>query len=198
MFYSFLHICFRCYFKVLFRYQIYGSENIPATGAFIICSNHTSWFDPPLVGSIIPREKRVYFMAKEELFSIFVLGRVIKMLGAFPVKRDTADRKAITKALQVLEEGHVLGLFPEGTRVKAGDIGKPFHGPALIALKSKKPVLPVNIKWPPRFFKPLQVHIGKPLFFKEEGKIRKEILNNISMAIMQEINKLHLELHEEE
>lgn len=137
-------------------------------------------------------------MAKEELFSTFILGKAIKMLGAFPVKRDKADRKAIAKALQVLEDGNVLGLFPEGTRIKTGDIGEPFHGPALIALKSGKPVLPVSIKWPSRIFQPLQVRIGKPLVFKEEGKIRKNILSDVSMAIMQEINKLRLEMHEEE
>lgn len=198
MFYSFMRACFRCYFKLLYRCRVHGLENIPTTGAFIICSNHTSWFDPPLVGSMMPRKKRVYFMAKEELFSIFVLGRAIKKLGAFPVKRDTADRKAIAKALQVLEEGKVLGLFPEGTRVKTGDVAEPFQGPAFLALKSKKPVLPVRIKWPSRYFKTLQVCIGKPLVFKEEGEKRKEMLNRISMTIMQEIHKLHPESREEE
>ncbi|MEW5922087.1 MAG: lysophospholipid acyltransferase family protein [Bacillota bacterium] len=189
MFYYLITACFRIFFKLLFRYQIYGWENIPEKGAYIICSNHKSWFDPPLVGSVC-RHACINFMAKEELFHIFLFGSIIRKLGAFPVKRDTADRRALKKALQLLEEGKIIGLFPEGTRVKGGELGQPFHGPALIALLSKKPVLPVAVKWPGKLFQPVRITFGNLLYFEEEGKIRKDILERVSARIIGEIGLL--------
>lgn len=168
-------------------------ENIPSKGPFIICANHTSWFDPPLVGCMLPTKNKVYFMAKEELFNILFFGQVIKRMGAFPVKRDEADRKAIAHALKVLEEGNILALFPEGTRSKNGNIGEPFLGPAMIALKSKKPVLPVAIKWPSRVFKPVKVSIAPPVHF-EEQKVKKHVLEKTGGTIMEEIRSLFAEL----
>jgi 1-acyl-sn-glycerol-3-phosphate acyltransferase len=129
-------------------------------------------------------------MAKEELFKIFILGYIITKLYAFPVKRNTADRAAIRRALQVLEEGDILALFPEGTRIKTKELGSPHHGAALIALKSHKPVIPVFIKWPSRFFKPVKVGIGSLIYFKEEGKLKSEVLEKVSFRIMEEINLL--------
>jgi 1-acyl-sn-glycerol-3-phosphate acyltransferase len=143
-----------------------------------------------MVGAIVTGGNRVNFMAKEELFNIFILGTLLKKLGAFPVKRNTADKSAIRRALQVLEEGGILGLFPEGTRSRTGELGKPRHGAALIALKSKKPVLPVAIKWPEKIFRPVEVKIGPLIYFAEEGKIRGNVLEEASLQIMEEIKKL--------
>lgn len=189
MFYYLVTACLRILFKVVFRYRIHGWENVPQHGPYIICSNHTSWFDPPLVGSVC-HYGRVHFMAKEELFKLFLFGPIIKKLGAFPVKRDTADRRAIKHALKLLAEGQLVGLFPEGTRVKGGELGQPFHGPALIALMSQKPVLPVAVIWPDRLFKPVKINFGKMLYFKAEGKIKKDILEQVSTKIMWEIGLL--------
>lgn len=188
--YALGHLFFSLYFKLFFRWSFRGLENVPAEGPFIICSNHTSWFDPPLVGCMLPRKNKVFFMAKEELFDIIILGKIIRKMGAFPVKRDEADRKAITFALKVLQEGNILALFPEGTRSKDGSIGEPFQGPAMIALKSKKPVLPVAIKWPSRVFLPVKVNIGPPVVFDEERKIKKDLLDKTSTKIMEEIRDL--------
>ena len=188
MTHTIITFCFRLIFKLFFFYRIYGRENIPQNDAYIICSNHTSWFDPPLVGSVTPI--RVHFMAKEELFDIFMFGSILRKLGAFPVKRDSADRRALKKAIKLLDEGKVIGLFPEGTRIKGGELGQPFHGPALIALLSKKPVLPVAIKWPDRLFRPVSVTFGKLLYFEEEGKIKKDNLEKVSTKIMGEIGLL--------
>jgi 1-acyl-sn-glycerol-3-phosphate acyltransferase len=189
MTYTIVTFCFRIFFKIFFLYRLRGRENIPDSGAYIVCANHTSWFDPPLVGSVLP-QMRVHFMAKEELFHIFILGAIIRRLGAFPVKRDKADRRALKKAIQILEEDKVVGLFPEGTRIKGGELGQPFHGPALIALTSKKPVLPVAVKWPDRMFRPVTVTFGKLLYFEEAGKIKKDNLEKVSATIMREIGLL--------
>jgi 1-acyl-sn-glycerol-3-phosphate acyltransferase len=188
MFYNFAKGFFSVLFKYFYLWEFYGRENLPSDGPYIICSNHTSWFDPPLIGSMV--KNKVYFMAKEELFKIFILGFLIKKLDAFPVKRNTADRAAIRCALQVLSEGEVLALFPEGTRNKTGELGEPHHGAALIALKSKMPVLPVAIKWPRRIFMPVKVNIGPLIYFNEEGKIKGKVLEKVSASIMKEIKKL--------
>lgn len=190
MFYWFAKGLFTFYFKCMYSLDIKGIENLPPQGPFIVCANHTSWFDPPLVGCLIPGRNRIYFMAKEELFKVFILGFLIKKLGAFPVRRNTADRKAIKRALQVLEEGGILGLFPEGTRSLNGELGELYHGAALIALKSKKPVVPVSVKWPRKFFQPVKVKIGPLIYFNEEGKIKGEVLEKVSSKISEEIKKL--------
>ncbi len=186
MIYRFFHFFFNLLFRTFFGYRISGKNHLPSRGPFIICANHTSWFDPPLTGCIVPAKNRVHFMAKEELFHILFLGWIIKKMGAFPVRRNTADRKAIRQALQILEAGGVVGLFPEGTRIKTGALGKPMQGAGLIAVKSQKPVVPVAIKWPPGLFKRIQVAIGEPVVF--QGK-RKGSLEEVSGQIMEEIRK---------
>lgn len=195
MFYKFIKWLFIIFFKFFYSVQVYGMENLPSRGPYIICSNHTSWFDPPLVGCLLSRN-RVCFMAKDELFKIFIFGYIIKKLYAFPVKRNTADRGAIRNALQVLNEGDVLALFPEGTRVKTKELGSPHHGAALIALKSKKPVVPVFIKWPTRIFGPVKVGIGSLIYFEEGGKIKSDVLGKVSSRIMEEIKKAAVSLGE--
>ncbi len=195
MLYKILRWLFKVYFILFYVLKISGTDNIPPRGPYIICSNHTSWFDPPLVGCVFPKNK-LYFMAKDELFKTFILGNILKRLDAFPVKRDTADRAAIRRALQVLEEGNILALFPEGTRIRTKELGAPHHGAALIALKSQKPVLPVFIKWPPGFFKPVKIGIGSLIYFKEEGKLKSGVLEKASLKIMREIKLIATDLGE--
>jgi len=188
MFYDIVTFCLRVIFKLLFRYRLFGEENIPESGTFIICANHTSWFDPPLVGSVC-KKKHIHFMAKEELFKIFAFGWLIKKLGAFPVKRNSADRRALRKGLHLLAEGKIIGLFPEGTRIKGEELGQPFHGAALIVLLSGKPVLPVAVKWPGRIFSPVRISFGKLVYFEKE-KIKKDNLEKVSAIVMEEISLL--------
>ncbi|HHT45998.1 MAG TPA: 1-acyl-sn-glycerol-3-phosphate acyltransferase [Firmicutes bacterium] len=188
MLYKVLRWVFIVFFKIFYDVQIYGADNIPSSGPYIICSNHTSWFDPPLIGCVFSKNK-LCFMAKEELFRVFILGYIIKRIYAFPVKRNTADRAAIRRALQILDQGDILALFPEGTRIRTKELGKPHHGAALIALKSKKPIIPVFIKWPPHIFMPVKVGIGSLIFFEEEGKIKSKILEKASQKIMEELKK---------
>ncbi|MBI2266831.1 MAG: 1-acyl-sn-glycerol-3-phosphate acyltransferase [Armatimonadetes bacterium] len=120
-------------------------ERIPAEGPLIIAANHVSYLDPPALGAAVPPVRPVRFMAKEELFRIPFLGRMIAACGAFPVKRGTADRRALKQALAYLAQGEVLGIFPEGRRVMTGELGEAEQGVALIALKSSAPILPAAI-----------------------------------------------------
>ncbi len=195
MLYNFFKNIFRLLFNTIFLWDIKGRNNIPKDGPLIICANHIHWLDPPLVGAMVPR-KNVHFMAKEELFNYKILGSIIRNIGAFPVKRDSADLKTIKKALSLLNNKSFIGLFPEGTRSKTGEIGEALPGVALIALKSRSPVLPVAIKGDYKIFKKVKINIGKPIFFESHygKKAKRELLDVISTDIMKEIKALHSEL----
>lgn len=189
MFYKIVRWGFGIILKIFFRIQITGAENIPGKGPVIICSNHISWWDPPLMAVINPRPST--YMAKEELFQNFIFRRIMYCLGGFPVKRGVADRKAIKTALNNLHEGKVLTLFPEGTRSKTGKLLKPLPGVGYIALKSKAPVVPVAIKGPFKIFKKTNVKIGRPLY-AEDIKIdeKGKTIDQVSSGIMQSIAEM--------
>jgi 1-acyl-sn-glycerol-3-phosphate acyltransferase len=176
------HTMFGLY-SVYFRlggWKIHGRENIPMQGPLIIAPNHKSLLDPPLVGSSMPR--LVTTMGKIELFEkkhlgLPILGKVIQHMGTFPVRRGTADRRAIRRALKVLSSGGALAIFPEGTRTRDGELGPPEMGIALIAHKAKAPVLPAYLKGTEGCFSYMQpkarlvkceIFYGKPILFEEE------------------------------
>ncbi|MEW6080393.1 MAG: lysophospholipid acyltransferase family protein [Bacillota bacterium] len=144
--------------------DIRGRELVPASGPLILCSNHISWWDPVIIGCLL--DKPVHFMAKEELFK-GPLGLILPAINAFPVKRGTPDRKAIRRALQVLEEGGILGLFPEGTRSKAMVLRKAEPGAALLGARSNAPLVPVGIRGPYRLGRRVRVRVGFPFHLKD-------------------------------
>lgn len=156
--------------RAVFGLKRYGEENIPEKGPFIVCSNHRSNFDPVILG--ISLNNDLSFMAKAELFKVPVLKSIIKSFGAFPVKRGKNDKESIVYAMNLLKEGKILAMFPEGTRSK--EYGEPLRfkgGAALAAFKSKAPVLPAAIctKGHVRLFKRNIFKIGKPLSYEELG-----------------------------
>ncbi|AGA69766.1 1-acyl-sn-glycerol-3-phosphate acyltransferase [Desulfitobacterium dichloroeliminans LMG P-21439] len=140
--YSFLKKVFRLQFRVM-GWKVHGVENFPKNGPAILVSNHVSVWDPVVAACSVPLE--VSFMAKEELFSNVLLGRIFQSLGAFPVKRGQGDTSAIRNSLKVLKEGKVLGLFPEGTRSKSGELQKGFSGMVLLMEKSQAPIVPMRV-----------------------------------------------------
>lgn len=125
------------------RGRVYGAENVPKRGSLVVVSNHASYFDPPLLSCAVGRP--VAYMAKEELFKIPLLGKAIKLYGAYPVNRGASDRTAIRSALQSLENGWATGVFLEGSRTPDGKINEPKLGAALIAAKAQAPILPVSL-----------------------------------------------------
>ena len=170
-----------------FRIKVEGLEHFPKEGGVLLCTNHISNLDPPVVGVTAPR--KVLFMAKAELFNVPVLKQLLTNFGTFPVKRGGGDREAIRAGLKVLKEGHVLGLFPEGTRSKDGKLGKGQAGAGFFALRSTAAVVPCAIIGPYKTFRTLRVVYGKPINMEEyrEKKINAEEMTSI---IMEEINKL--------
>ena len=141
--YRFCWIVIRSFMVLFCRLKILGAENIPATGGMILASNHVSAVDPPFLGSSVKRP--LYFMAKKELFSTFILGPMIKRLNAFPVNRAIFDKSAMKKSLEILKGGGALIMFPEGTRSKNGQLGKAKPGIGMLARSAMVPVLPAYI-----------------------------------------------------
>lgn len=195
MLYWVIRKVFRAIYRVCFRWRVQGLENIPSDQPFIICANHFSWWDPPLIACLVSH-KPVRFMAKDELFRLPVVGLVLRRVYAFPVRRGRADKTAIRTALDTLRNGGILGLFPEGTRNRTGELLPPQPGIALIALKSESIVLPVAIVGPYRLFRRVRVKIGEPLPLTEgDGQlVRAGQLEQTAGQIMAEIRRLYRDL----
>ena len=128
---------------LLTRYRVRGRDNIPSQGPLIVVANHLNLIDPPLLGVSLGR--RASFMAKEELFRSKLASYFMGSLGAFPVSKGRLDRKALRRAMQVLADGLVLVIFPEGMRSRGGRLRAAFPGAARIALRSGVPIIPVGI-----------------------------------------------------
>ncbi len=127
-------------FMAAFRVRVVGAENVPTTGGAILAGNHVSYMDPVLLWEFAPR--RPHFMAKSELFHGF-LGWMLPRVYAFPVVRGSADRAAITTATKLLQDGELVGIFPEGTRSADGEAGEAHGGVSFIAMRAGVPVVPV-------------------------------------------------------
>ncbi|NLY43847.1 MAG: 1-acyl-sn-glycerol-3-phosphate acyltransferase [Clostridiaceae bacterium] len=189
-FYNVAKVIVRAIICIIFRVKIEGLSNIPKDGPCILCFNHKSLLDPPVIGVFIPRQ--LIFMAKEELFKIPVLGFIIRKLGAFPVKRGVGDIAAIRTSLDVLKQGKVLAMFPEGTRNKDNTIGQAKPGIALIAIRAQAPVVPVGVGGQYKLFHRLSIRVGKPIVLEEyyNQKLPVEKLSEISNEIMNHIREL--------
>ncbi len=183
----------------LFRVSARGREHVPAAGPVLLVANHLSLLDPPLVGVAAPRQ--LCFMAKEELFRVPGLGRLIWALGARPVRRDGGDSRALKTALGLLAEGRALLVFPEGTRGEEGRLGAAKPGVGMLAVLSGAPVVPVYVAGTGRVLprgravpRPAKVHVtfGPPLHFKpaRDVETRKERYREAAQETMRAIGQL--------
>jgi 1-acyl-sn-glycerol-3-phosphate acyltransferase len=143
-FYWGCHFIVNLYMRSLCRLDSCGLENIPFKGGLIIASNHTSIADPLLLGSTVPRE--LWYMAKKELFKVFLLKNIISRLNAFPVDRFGFDIEAIRQSLAVLKQGGALVMFPEGTRSKDSVIREGKIGMGMLARKAGVPIVPAYME----------------------------------------------------
>ena len=153
----------------------------------LLCTNHIENSDPLVVGIMAPRP--VHFMAKAELFSIPLIGKIVPLVNAFPVKRGMSDREALRKGLTILKEGKVLGLFPEGTRSKTGELGQGLAGAGFFALRTEANIVPCAIIGPYKPFRKLKIVYGKPINM-ENIRQNKGSAEQATELIMGEIAKL--------
>ena len=159
---------------VAFRYRAFGRENLPRDGGYVIAAGHVSNLDPwPLGLGIFPR-RFLRFMAKSELFW-FPLGPIIQACGAFKVHRGRADRDAIDTAVRLAREGHVVAMFPEGTRRRKGlrkrHQAQAHSGAARIAIEAGVPLVPAGIKGTDglRRFERWRVRYGTPVELSDDA-----------------------------
>ncbi|MCE5299703.1 MAG: 1-acyl-sn-glycerol-3-phosphate acyltransferase [Spirochaetia bacterium] len=181
--------------------KVINAKNIPLKGGYIAAANHSSFWDPPLMG--IGSWRRVFrFMARDTLFNVPVWGWMMEKMGAIPVKRGAVDRDAWTRVIDALKDGWIVGMYPEGTRTPDGEIKAGRAGVGMMAYRAKCGIIPVYIHnsykaWPkgkllPKPFVPLTVIYGEPftvedLLAKEESK---EVYRQITDRIMEHILKL--------
>ena len=172
-----------------------GTENIPKSGAVIFTCNHFSVGDPPILTGTFPR--RVVWMAKQELFDFPVFGKLYSMGGFISVRRFEGDLRAVRRSQAALRRGHVLGMFPEGTR-SGGRLSRGEPGTALIALRTGAPILPAaiwgteHVKLPRSLFGRTRVHIrfGEPYRLPETTRITKQQVTEGTEQIMRRIADL--------
>ena len=168
MFYSFAAAVSWPVLHLLYRYRAYGTELLPAEGGYVLAAGHVSNFDPWALGLAIWPRRFLRFMAKSELFW-FPLSPLLSAGGAFKVYRGTSDREAIETAVELARAGHVIAMFPEGTRRRKG-LRKRYEaqahtGAARIALEARVPLLPAGIKGTDGLvrLRPLRVRYGAPI-----------------------------------
>lgn len=133
----------RSLFGLLYGVRVSNLERLPRNGAVLICSNHRSNLDPPLIGSHLNRE--VSYFAKAELFKGWIMGPFLRKLNAFPVKRGQMDKSAMSTCLKVLQSEGALVFFPEGTRAPADGYLAPKFGVGWVLYKTKATVVPIYL-----------------------------------------------------
>ncbi|TQR04274.1 lysophospholipid acyltransferase family protein [Psychrobacillus soli] len=173
--------------KPIYRFEVIGADKFPKEGGILLCSNHIDNLDPPVVGINAPRP--VNFMAKEELFNLPLLKSILPGVRAFPVKRGMSDRDALRRAIKLLKDGEVVGLFPEGTRSKDGQLGKGFSGAGFFALRGEANVVPCAIVGPYKPFRRLKVVYGDAIDMQpyRERKASAEEVTEVIMAHIAEL-----------
>lgn len=190
-------ICFICrvVLVLLRRWEVRGLDNLPTEGGLVLMANHTSYWDPPAVACAVSR--KVYFIAKAELFKIPLLGAAMRVTGMIPLKRGKSDRDAIRAALKRLREGQIVGIFPEGTRNSGDGLLEPHLGAAMLAFRAGVPMLPVAVGGARGVVGKITVSIGKPMVYQiKDGDPNRQDMRDASAMVMRQIATLLKNINE--
>jgi len=167
-------------------------ENLPQDQGFVLAANHTSNFDPWPLGLPLWPRRQLRFMAKSELFNP-ILAPILRAGGAFRVRRGEGDVEAMRTAVELVQSGEIVVMFPEGTRQKKGLLKRPHTGAARIALTSRAPLVPAAIAGADRLLRlgPLRVAYGEPLDLSEyDGVDHKRAAELATEQLMARIEEL--------
>ena len=198
-FYEFNRVILGCFFSTFYDFSASGAHHIPKGDGVIFATNHTSFYDPPVVGLCVQRP--LNYFARHTLFK-GLFGKFIRSLNAIPVNRDAADIKSVKTTLNVLKNNGTIMIFPEGTRSTDGKLQEPEPGTGMIACKSKAIVIPTRIfgnfeifgrhKKLPVFNGAIHVSFGSPMLpgDLDPGREHPDRYLEASRRIMQEIAKL--------
>ena len=181
------------------RMSVSGKENIPKDGAFVLAPVHRSYIDTPIVSGCTTRRMR--FMGKDSMWKNQPLRWVVSALGAFPVTRGSADREAILRAIQVLQAGEPLVLFPEGERKSGPTVQPLLDGAAYVACKAGVPIIPVGIGGSERVMgkgakfvypRKLKVIIGPAIHvpLAVDGRMPRTAVKQVSLQLHQQLQEL--------
>ena len=146
--YKGLHVCLGAIVRCIFRVKVEGGENLPDDGTYIVACNHICDADPVILAASVKNRRQIRFMAKKELFKVPLLAQLIKALGAFPVDRGGADVGALKHSLKLLQNGEVVGIFPQGTRYPKVHPAQSSvrNGVGMLAKRSGAMILPACIE----------------------------------------------------
>ncbi|MDQ6732491.1 MAG: 1-acylglycerol-3-phosphate O-acyltransferase, partial [Actinomycetota bacterium] len=186
--YGFVRVTFQPFFQIYFRMKRIGREHIPKHGGVILASNHRSFLDPFVIACMANRP--MYYVAKKELFQRRWQAWVLNALGAFPVDRGASDEAMMETARQILARGDIVLIFPEGTRIRPGALGKAKRGVGRLALETGAPVIPVAVigteairrGWRIRPHK-VRIRAGRALRFPQVESPSKALANAVTDRI---------------
>ncbi len=190
MFYLIVRAIFRFCFRVVFKIEITGLENVPPRGRLILCSNHRTNWDPFFHMAFFPRQP--FFMGKASAFQNCFSNFFLRRMGAFPVDRGHHDEKAIAMAIRILEDEKVLGMFPEGRRIPERVRVDAKKGVGMFAARMGAPLLPVAIIGSFRPLSKIECKIGTPLYVPQDhfAVMDKDVHYRISNQVLGAIYEL--------
>ena len=175
---------------ILYRVKIEGIENIPKNQACIICGNHVHALDAPVL--LARTNKKIRFMAKQELWKSPAFRFMAFIYQVFPVKRDKKDTDAVKTALKILKKGEILGIYPEGTRNGMVRGIKPKKGAVNLAIRGDVPIIPFGIKGNFKPFRKVRYKFGEPIYYSEykDRAKDKDFVEDLTMKLMEKVVEL--------
>src|SRR5688572_15227377 len=178
------------FFLLYLRLSRYGREHCRVQGPLIVAANHRSFLDPFVIGATLPWRRPLHYVAKVELFEKRWQGWILNRLGAYPVRRGQADEEVLITSREVLKRGGAVCIFPEGTRIRTGSLGRPKRGFGRLALESGAAVLPVAVQGTEEVrrgwrFRPRKVKVraGRALTFPRTESPSPTLANSVGARI---------------
>ncbi len=179
-------------FSIIYRIEVIGLENVPQEGGYIAASNHKHIFDPVFM-CIGQRKRQFHMVAKKELFNNKILGWAFRKVGAIPIDRHKPELKTIRTIISTLKEGKVIGIFPEGTRIKGKNLGSAKSGIGMFIVKGKADVLPIAVITNYRIFSKVKIVYGEPVDMSMyyDNKVKSDKYQEIADKIMDSISEIY-------